>query len=834
MAICNLSLFLLHMCLLSATISYHHLASPQRVRYSHALYDINNLRSGIYRPITSPSFGFDDILSPEDIILAEERFQNLVKFFNTISEAEIRDVVNRSPSYVTIESSEILHAIKMLQVNVPYVDPVYVFKQRAAGLDLFLSVMQSDFNHGVRVQELQRILPNINVTEFVRRAPHTLTPRYASALVDTIHIFNVSLNLTNMDTIKIVEKFPGVLSIDVKQGIIRLKNTISRLHSTVAVDSNSKSSLEYYTSPSVLANIIKTVPRVLVQDLSKRVSALQNQYPNWDLLAVITVNPRTLTEKLPVLSSRYKSLQSKFAPLIDTDTMISKYPVALLRSPTTLHRAIIAVLSHLPSCNVVDVITNSKILDCDIKRQVDKCRKTFVHSEELPLKRVNPSRRRRDHVVDDSASDDYYDIPSIQRLIENEQIDNLEMQRINSLASDPESIWDVDSTFTAVDLPVTNCPRQLNITDANIGDYTFMKLDPNVSLHLPAELSFLIDPILHNSTVDAVDVMNHSTVVVADSTPRARDSNVNVSHAAELDMTRIIFGNIDLFVDKFPYFLTKLKAWNEEYGPEIAYTVLNAVPKSISKKPSTLRTKIKALYMLVGDALSLDLDDSGDFSPVNLVSSIDMSVSRGHICDRLYQLLRSSPGALRLKPEQLEDRLHDLSGIIMCDVTTAKRCVMDATYLLTEPLDRIALRKRLMSNIFANSNTLKSKFVQENKLYIAYPRLLVQPVAILIRLYYLRKIGILEEFVSQLDELLYCKTHLFISMTSIFLGRDTSEDYNQYLVSVHNRLSDTALSENLVMKEVVMKEVDQSERYLCGVLNDLVKDVARIENSLQF
>ncbi len=814
------------MCLLLATISYRHFASLQRVRCSQVLYDGSNLRSGIYRPITSPSFGLDDILSPEDIVLAEGRFQNLVKLFHTISETEIRDVVNRSPSYVTVESSEIMHAVNMLQVNVPYVDPVYVFKQRAAGLDLFLSVIQSDFNHATRVLELQRILPNINITEFVRRAPQTLTPRYASALETTIHIFNETLNLTNLDTIKIVEKFPGVLSIDVKQGIIRLKNTIGRLHNTVAVDGDNKSSLEHYTSPSVLANIIKTVPRALVQDLSKRINVLQKQYPNWDLLEVITANPRTLTEKLPVLSSRYKSLQSKFSPLIDTDTMISKYPIALLRSPDTLYKAIKAVLSHLPSCNIMDIITNSKILDCDIKRQVDKSRRIFFHSEEMPLKSKDPSHHRPYRVIDDSTSDNCYDITSIQRLMDNELVGNLEMQRINSLASDPENIWDVDNSFTAIDFPVINSPRKLNITDANIGDYTFMKLDPNVSLHLPAELSFLIDPILHDKSVDTVDAMSISNVVVTDSS--SRESNGNTSRTTELDMTRIIFGNVDMFVDKFPYFLTKLNAWNEEYGPEIAYTVLNAVPRSIIKKPSTLRSTIKALYVLVGDTLSLDLDESGNFSPVQLVSAIDMSVSRGHICDKLHQLLRSSPGALRLKPEQLESRLHDLSRIIMCDLMTAKRCIMDATYLLTEPLDRIALRKHLISNIFANSNTLKSKFINENKLYVASPRLLVQPVAILVRLYYLRNIGILEECVSQLDELMFCKTDSFVSMMSTILRRDASDDYNQYLVSVHNRLSDTELEENL------MKEVDQSERYLCGTLNALVTDVARIEHSLQF
>lgn len=810
------------LCLALVTISYRHSPSPHRTRYSHILYDVSKLRSGIYRPITSPSFGLDDILSSEDIVLAEERFQKLVKVFHTISETEIRDVVNRSPTYVTVESKDIINAINTLRVKVPYVDPVYVFKQRAAGLDLFMSVIQGDFNHDMRVLELQRIVPTVNITDFVRRAPQTLTPRYASALETTIQTFREALNITNRDAIKIVEKFPGVLSVDVKQGIIRLKNTLTRLHSASALDADRKR-VEYYTSPAALAAIIKAVPRVLVQDLSKRINLLQKQYPKWTLLDVINVNPRVLTEKLSVLASRYKALESKFASIIDVDFMISNYPVALLRSPDTLYAAIEAILTHLPSCNAVDVIKNSKLIESDIRRQVDKSRKVFLPDVDAAPKSNNRQRLSRDD-VDESDGVDTDDLLSMQRFIDNESVDNIEVQRLNSLVSrdDPDSIWDVESSYSSSDLPVINSPKTLNITDANIGDYTFMTLDQNVSLHLPAELSFLIDPILRDgSTEAAVPLHDEETGSVRSS----RDSKVAPPQSTDLEMTRIVFGNVDIFVDKFPYFLTKLNAWNEEYGPEIAYTVLNAVPKSLSKKPSTMRSIIKAFYVLVADALSLDADVNGNYSPVQLASDVDMSTSRGHICDKLYQLLRSSPGALRLKPELLQSRLDELSRIIECDLAMVKRCVMTATYLLTEPLDRIVLRKHLLSNIFTGSEAFKSLYATESDLFISSPRLLAQPLGILIRLYFLRKLGLLEECVSQVDGLVMCNTLAFTSTITEMCKREISSEYNNYLMSLHSRLEDAETVES--------KEVEGSERKLCGILNALVSDAARIDEALR-
>ena len=149
---------------------------------------------------------------------------------------------------------------------------------------------------------------------------------------------------------------------------------------------------------------------------------------------------------------------------------------------------------------------------------------------------------------------------------------------------------------------------------------------------------------------------------------------------------------------------------------------------------------------------------------------------------------------------------------------------MTATYLLTEPLDRIVLRKHLLSNIFTGSEAFKSLYATESNLFISSPRLLAQPLGILIRLYFLRKLGLLEECVSQVDGLVMCNTLAFTSTITEMCKREISSEYNNYLMSLHSRLEDAGTVEST--------EVEGSERKLCGILNALVSDTARIDEAL--
>ena len=93
------------------------------------------------------------------------------------------------------------------------------------------------------------------------------------------------------------------------------------------------------------------------------------------------------------------------------------------------------------------------------------------------------------------------------------------------------------------------------------------------------------------------------------------------SHPNTLDITRIVIGNIDTFLDKYSYFILRTKTWIESYDPVMAYTVFRA---GISLKESfNLDISLATLTMFT----TVDSSDLNDFSIHAAVPSIRVTLT---------------------------------------------------------------------------------------------------------------------------------------------------------------------------------------------------------------
>lgn len=139
----------------------------------------------------SMSFGFDmdEVLSAEDVADYQKRFRALSSLFPGVMESDLRALVGISPLLLVIGTDDFRTAVNRMQSELPYVDPSYAVSQRSAGLDLLLSFMSPTFNLVARCRLIENeIGPNRNLTEFIRRVPHALTPRYLLGVKSLYHL----------------------------------------------------------------------------------------------------------------------------------------------------------------------------------------------------------------------------------------------------------------------------------------------------------------------------------------------------------------------------------------------------------------------------------------------------------------------------------------------------------------------------------------------------------------------------------------------------------------------------------------------------------------------
>lgn len=222
------------------------------------------LNSGLFRRMNyiNKDFEFDEILSSDDVEEYRYRFQCLLKIFPEVSEGDLRALVFISPLLLALETETLKAAVIKLRHEVPFINPSYLITLRSCGLDLLLSSMSPSFDLEARQYDVVTVIgKERNVTEFLRRVPHCLTPRYLIALRDHCYIAKDMLQMDSRTSLNIVERWPGILGIDLSQAISRFNASLHRLE---LLNSDNTGSV-------LVSKILKAVPRCIMQDMPRRV-----------------------------------------------------------------------------------------------------------------------------------------------------------------------------------------------------------------------------------------------------------------------------------------------------------------------------------------------------------------------------------------------------------------------------------------------------------------------------------------------------------------------------------------------------------------------------------
>ena len=221
--------------------------------------------SGLFRKISqsNKNFDYEEILSAEDVDEYQKRFHSLMVIFPHVRETELRTLVFTSPLLLALETANLKKAVDRLKSDLPFIDPSYVISQRSCGLDLLLSCMSPLFDLETRRNDVISVIgKERNVTEFLRRVPHCLTPRYLLALRDHCIVMKEYLNLDSKSSLDMVERWPGILGIDILTSLSRFNASLHRLELVPAQE----------TGTFFLTRILRAVPRALMQDMPRRVS----------------------------------------------------------------------------------------------------------------------------------------------------------------------------------------------------------------------------------------------------------------------------------------------------------------------------------------------------------------------------------------------------------------------------------------------------------------------------------------------------------------------------------------------------------------------------------
>ena len=237
---------------------------------------------------------------------ASDRILHFSRLFPSLPKEALNAVLDRAPILLTIQPEDLSEGVERMKEALPFCDPSYVLQQHVAGVDLllyFTSLKGSPPNSpmdtiGSQMEAVAAVLglhPSDNataITQFLRRCPFAILPKYCSALQTQLRVLESTLSLSRSVSISTVMKFPILLELD-------LPLRLQILNSSLAA-------ADIPTSTAQLTRIVRTVPRVLMQDVGRRIENLKQLYPKWELARVVREYPRVLTHKYTVLDSHYQ------------------------------------------------------------------------------------------------------------------------------------------------------------------------------------------------------------------------------------------------------------------------------------------------------------------------------------------------------------------------------------------------------------------------------------------------------------------------------------------------------------------------------------------------
>ena len=343
--------------------------------------------------------------------------------------------------------------------------------------------------------------------------------------------------------------------------------------------------------------------------------------------------------------------------------------------------------------------------------------------------------------------------------------------------------------------------------------------------------------------------------------------------AVKLDLSRIIAANSNLFLRRFPYMVQLVRSWVSEFEDSaVAYTVLNAVPAVLTKRPAGLRPSIKALYRTVAEARtaqeSLQLFNEGGSKGGGIAAGFSTpatAIAQGAICCSLQKLLIEAPQVIRQSPEQLRGRIEDLHALFASPLADANGgsalssvvgpVILANARVLTEPVERLALRlvilERLQTLKRGPETNIAAPFLWalDANVLLAAPKTLSAPLAVLLRPFfvksffetraqriYLKDMSCREQW-DVTATLISKNTDEFLRMVGDQCAADSiSECYCTFLQQVSGDLMNDEAgggtgaevgNEGDETLRVGGGEAANMERRVCGLLNDLAKSAGK-------
>ena len=253
--------------------------------------------------ISAPSPGdvLEELLTRDDLDSARSRLRHLAETFPGLQAEDFNALMDRSPVLLTIEEEALERGLRRLRARLPWCDPSYIIQQRVAGVDLLLTFVEEDMEVEPMIEKVGSILSlpragnRTELVEFIRRCPFVILPKYQNALAEHIDVLQSEFGFKKPTAKAIFEKFPLLLEINLREQLQSLNASL--IHCEIPL------------SQAALGRIVKAVPRVLVQDVEKRICNLRELYPRWNLDKVIPGYPRVLTHKYAVLDSHYQVTQ---------------------------------------------------------------------------------------------------------------------------------------------------------------------------------------------------------------------------------------------------------------------------------------------------------------------------------------------------------------------------------------------------------------------------------------------------------------------------------------------------------------------------------------------
>jgi hypothetical protein len=222
------------------------------------------------------TFGFEDILSVDDIEIFQTRFNRLRELFPKIEEKLLRDTVQASPIFLSMEPQKFEESISSISKIYPFLDPSYIMAQKSPGLELLLLAISGEFNFEERQDYLHRVIGrDKDIKLFIHKVPHALIPKYTMQLQDFIHNFQeVFPNADRKVAVGIIERSPALLFCRLEADYKKLVN----IYSSIGLK---------FTNKEILV-MVKNYPQILTSfHVNKRLQFIKQNYPDWNLKDIL-------------------------------------------------------------------------------------------------------------------------------------------------------------------------------------------------------------------------------------------------------------------------------------------------------------------------------------------------------------------------------------------------------------------------------------------------------------------------------------------------------------------------------------------------------------------